>query len=563
MSVTDAPGTAPGEESASASGEDRPAVERSLASALVGAGLDGARVVFGPGGDAIPAGRLAERGAGCFADGAAPAVGVLMTNDRPTVEVLLGALVTGTPVVSLPLPSRGADMADYVRFLTGACRSQGVDEIVVDDAVASLVREVELGVPVRSHSEIHDRPLAQPAAGGFRLVQFSSGSTGAPKPVLLDDAALGANIMAMLTAVRPRPHDISVSWLPLSHDMGLVGMLLSSIAAGSRRWAEDGDIVLLEPAQFLRRPSMWLEAVDHWGGTFSAAPDFGYRMAAARPPSGAIDLSSWRCAIVGGEIVRADTLEAFAATYRTQGFDPVALCPAYGMAEIGLAATMTPVREPWRALAVSTAELMDGVVVAAPEGAPSTTVVASGRPLDGYDVRFDAAADVDGDAVRVGGMPQIAVRGPSLGADAVTGEPLGDADGWYPTGDAGFSDGGWVHVCGRIDDHIVAHGRKVHAPAIEAVVGEIDGVRGGRVVAVGLPDGDWVVVAEPSAAATVPRRQADELRQAVRRGVVRVASAQPDAIVLVRRGTLPLTSSGKLQRHEVRRRLVAGCLEVV
>jgi acyl-CoA synthetase (AMP-forming)/AMP-acid ligase II len=517
------------------------------ASQLIVDGLGGARVAFGCDDDVIAAGQLAEAGSSYFAPAAAaPAAGILMTNDRPTVEVVLGALVTGTPIVSLPPPSRGADLTAYADFLLEACRSQQVEEVVAEDGIAELLAGIELSIAVRRHSDLRSRPLAQPANNGFRLVQFSSGSTSHPKAVLLDDAALGANMAAILTAIQPRPGDVAVSWLPLSHDMGLVGMLLVGVAGAGPRWAQSGTIVLLDPMAFLRRPSIWPEALDRWRGTITAAPNFGYEMAARRPASQRLDLSTVRCAIVGGEITRAETLLLFAGCYETQGFDSLALNPAYGMAELGLAATMTPSDEHWRSYSLSTAALADGMVSRARSGESRTTLVASGRPLPGYDVDCDA-----GD----GAIGQIAVRGRSIGADGRTRTSYADIDGWYRPGDSGFLDEGLLYVCGRTDDHLVTHGRNIYAPAIEAAVTGIDGVRPGRVTAVGLPSGDWAVVAELSDPATASTALG-ALRQEIRRTVVQLTTAQPDEVILVARGTLPLTASGKLQRNEVRRRLL-------
>lgn len=517
-----------------------------LASQLVTDGLSGGHIAFGPDGTAVPMAQMAETGASYLSGGAAGAVGILMTNDRPTVEILLGAMVAGVPIVSLPSPSRGADPVAYGRFLEEVCRTQGIDEIVAEDSIAALLDG--FGLPVRPHADLAVRPLAEPPGGGFRLVQFSSGSTARPKPVSLDDAALGANLAAVLAAVGPRPGDTPVSWLPLSHDMGLVGMLLVSTAAASPRWAGSGTLVLLDPLAFLRRPALWIETISHWRGTFTAAPDFGYQMAARRPPTAAVDLSSLRCAIVGGEITKADTLAAFTTTYRGRGVDPAALCPAYGMAELGVAAAMTPPPVPWRSVRLSTGALADERVAPAVPALPATTLVACGPPLSGYKVRCRGPS---------GGTGTISVWGPSVGVDGRTGETFAGPDGWYTTGDTGFvDDDGWLYVAGRQDDYLVTHGRNIYAPAVEAAVAQLDGVRSGRVTAVGLPNGEWAVVAEPAARTPLTTAQLDTLRRDIGRAAVRVTAAQPDHVVVAERGHVPLTASGKLQRNEVRKRLL-------
>jgi fatty-acyl-CoA synthase len=294
---------------------------------------------------------------------------------------------------------------------------------------------------------------------------------------------------------------------------------------------------------------LWLEAISRWKGTFTAAPDFAFRMAVQRSLPGDLDLSALRCVIVGGEIVRADTLSAFTSVFCDHGFPSVAFCPAYGMAELGLAATLTPPDHEWRDVSVSSAALADQETRSPDRGEAKTTLVASGTPLPGYAV---AAGTSDH---RTG---QIAVRGPSVGLDGITKRGLADANGWFSTGDTGFLVGDWLYVCGRADDYVVAHGRNIYAPAIEAAVGEAQGVRAGRVTVLDRPTGEWVIVAEPADISLLRGAAAKALLRDIRRAAVDVAQATPDDVVLVAPGDLPLTSSGKLQRSQVRRRLLMG-----
>jgi len=512
------------------------------------AGVDRARITFGPDGDRVSGSELLDRGAAHFApDADGDAVGVIMTNDRPTVELVLGAVGVGARIVSLPLPGRGADLDDYVAVLRGACRAHDLSTIVVADEHAALLEPLEL--PVRRHSHLDGAPVGRPSETGFTLVQFTSGSTARPRPVILDDRALGANVDAILSVVQPRHGDVMVSWLPLAHDMGLVGMLLTGVAAVGPAWAGGADLVLLDPRQFLRRPATWLEVVSHWRGSFTAAPDFAFRMAVARRPSVPVDLGCLRCVIVGGEIVRAETLREFEQAFVASGFDPIAFCPAYGMAELGLAATMTPPDVHWQQAVVDTDALADDLVRPAGKGA-TTALVASGPPLPGYDVRVgDEASDASA-SVRA-----LSVQGPSLGIDGSSGARFGGTSGWYSPGDRGFLRDGWVHVCGRDDDYVVARGRNLYAPPIEAVVGAIEGVRSGRVTVVGQPDGTWVVVAEATKG-SIEGHDRDHLRWEIRRAVVELAGAKPDDVVVLAPGSMPMTSSGKLQRGAVRAQLL-------
>lgn len=514
-------------------------------SAMVRRGLEHARLVFGLEGSPVPAAELTDRGAAGFgAPVGGPPVGALLTNDRASVEIVLGALATGSGLVSLPLPGRAASVDQWVGFVSRACDAEGIEVIVARDDVAPLLDG--LGRVVVAHSARDGAALGGPTATGFRLTQFSSGSTGPPSGVVLGDADLGANVDSILHTVRPRPGDATVSWLPLSHDMGLVGMLLTSLASTQPEWVGAGDIVLLDPETFLRSPSSWLAALDRWRGTFTAAPNFGYQMLARTATAGSVDLGHLRCAIVGGDIIRASTLRRVEKALGPSGWSPTCFCPAYGMAEVGLAVTMTPVEERWRSTRLDHVALADRRWV--PDASGTVELVASGRTIAGYQVT------VAGDEDAIG---PLAVRPRSSGGCRSGGRPLVGADGLLQTTDVGFDDAGWLTVCGRDDDYVVARGRNLYGPAIEAAVGEVEGVRPGRVTAVGSPTGDWAIVVEVRTGAgdaEVP------LAERIRRAAVGCVSARPDEVIVVAPGRLPMTSSGKVQRHEVARRWAAGTL---
>jgi len=510
---------------------------------LLAPGLDAATIHFACDDITVPVRSLVDTGASLISEHSpAPAIGALLTNDPTSVALVLGAIVTGTRLVSLPLPSRGGDLIRYASLVRDSCSEQGVDRVVARDDVAALLASAN--VPALGHSAVDGEFLAHPGRAGFELVQFSSGSTGRPKGVRLDATVLGANVSAILSVLETGPDDIAVSWLPLSHDMGLIGMLFGALAAaGTRR--DSTRLVLLEPEQFLRAPARWLEAIGRWRGTFTASPDFGYRLA-ARPQTGPLDLSSLRCAIVGGEIVRASTLEQVEAALADAGLGATVLSPAYGLAEIGLAVAMTPINEPWVSTHLDTQALADGVWSPTTTASASTTLVASGRPLPGYRIAIDRPAP--------SAFGTIAIGGRSAGRDAATGRSFADDRGLVTTGDLGFEHDGWLYVGGRLDDHLVVAGRNIYAPAVEDAVSQVDGIRSGRATAIDIPDGSWIVVAEQEATTPASEQTRQRLRRAVRRAAVDVARAAPDEVGIIGRGTLPMTSSGKVQRHAVRRR---------
>lgn len=511
-------------------------------------GLPGARLVFGVDGEPKAAEALAARGRHRFTPTASgAAVGALLTNDEPSVEVLLGAISAGARLVSLPLPPRAADVATYADALRAACRAHDVHRVVARDDVAALLEGI--GIDALPHSRLDQEPLACPRTGGFDLVQSTSGSTGPAQPIVVDEEVLSQNIMAIVDRIRPQPGDATVSWLPLSHDMGLIGMLLTSLVSAADRWVGGGPVVLLRPEDFLRRPQLWLEALTRWRGTVTAAPDFGYRMATGRVP-GDLDLGPLRCAIVGGEVVRATTLRAAAEALGPAGLEAAALCPAYGLAEIGLAATITPPGEHWRERALDGRALADQRLEPPQGQRPATTLAASGPPLAGYGV--EVAAPRSG----IGGLlvsAPVAGRRPG-------GRVLTDERGLVPTGDVGFLDDGWLYVCGREDDHVVVHARTLHAPSLEAAIADVGAVRSGRATVVGLAGGEWVVAAEVAVEVLASAVDRDAVERQVRRAAVAASGARPDHVVLLPPGALPMTSSGKVQRHEVRRRWLASAL---
>jgi acyl-CoA synthetase (AMP-forming)/AMP-acid ligase II len=516
---------------------------------MIEAGLGTAGIRFGTDGSPVAAALLAESGARLYgADAPEPALVAVLTNDRASVEIVLGAILAGATLVSLPLPARGADLHDYAGLVRSALIACGAATVVARDDLAEGLRD--LGLPVRDHRMLGPRPLAHTRGPGFELVQFSSGSTRNPRPIAVDDRALGINVSAILATLGPRPGDVVASWLPLSHDMGLIGMLLATLAASDPRRAGDTGLVLLDPADFLRRPDVWIAALSEHRAAFTAAPDSGYRLALRRRAPEQTDLTSLRCTIVGGEIVRPATLELLTESLGPRGLSRGALCPAYGLAEVGLCATMTPPGAGWRERHLATAALGDQRFTAPSPGEPSTAIVASGCPLPGYEIRCEPA---HGDADQAGpGGGAIAVRGESTGVDGFTRRSYAGADGWMTTGDIGFVDDGWLYVVGRTDDYIVVRGRNVYAPSVEAEVGAVPDVRSGRVTALGLPSGEWIVVAEATSSARADGRA--RLVEEIRRAARRAAEASPDDIVVLAPGTLPMTSSGKLQRHEVQAR---------
>ncbi len=391
------------------------------------------------------------------------------------------------------------------------------------------------------------RPAVGP--GDLAFLQYTSGSTGRPKGVALTHANVLANIRAIGLALEVGPADKTISWLPLYHDMGLIGALLSAFV-----WQTP--LVLMSPFAFMMRPSRWLTAISKHRGTLSVAPNFGYALAAKRvTPSEreGLDLRSWRSAMNGAEAINHRSLVDFERTFAPHGFDARAICPVYGLAEASLALTFPRPGEVTHVERVDRAALADGRAVPT-EADDATTLTSVGRAVPGHEVKV---LGEDGAPLADRQVGHIVARGPSIMQGYFRDPEATSAvvkDGWLTTGDLGFMVEGRLYVTGRVKDLIIVRGRHFFAEDIERAAETVEGVRQGRLVAFGKYDDaearDAVVVLceckEVDEAAQ--RRIAEQVTEVVSR----VCGAAVDEVVLVAPGTIPRTSSGKLQRSLTR-----------
>jgi 1-acyl-sn-glycerol-3-phosphate acyltransferase len=411
--------------------------------------------------------------------------------------------------------------------------------------------------------------LAQPGASDpgpdgdaddAAFIQYTSGSTGQPKGVLLTHANLLANIRAIARGLELRPTDSGVSWLPLYHDMGLIGAWLNCLHNGL-------PLTLLPPTAFLARPERWLWAIHERRATLSAAPNFAYELCARRIGEEAlegIDLGSWRVALNGAEPVSPATLDRFARRFARCGFDPRAMTPVYGLAECSVALAFPKIgrgprvdrvrREPFE---------REARALPAESGAGGLEFVSVGSALPEHEVRVvdDEGRDVD---ERVVG--RLVFRGPSMTSGYYR-KPEATAavmlpGGWLDSGDLAYRADGELHVCGRRKDLIIKGGRNLVPQEIEEAAASVEGVRRGCVVAFGVPSASLgtealVVVAETRAADEADR---ERLAAAVTERVAAAVEIPPDRVVLVAPGAVPKTSSGKLRRADTRAQYLAGAL---
>jgi acyl transferase domain-containing protein/acyl-CoA synthetase (AMP-forming)/AMP-acid ligase II/acyl carrier protein len=405
------------------------------------------------------------------------------------------------------------------------------------------------------------------------FLQYTSGSTSTPKGVMVTHGNILHNTALIHEAMRLTPDAVAVSWLPLFHDMGLIGGILLPSASGIQA-------VLMSPAAFLQKPVRWLNAITKYRGTGSPAPNFAYQLCVSRVTDeqcAGLDLSSWTAAINGAEPVRADTLDAFCQRFGPFGFRPETLQPTYGLAEATLIVSGgRDAGAPPLVCMMDPAEMEAGRAREAADEAPARALVGCGRVLE-HGQRV-AIADPDTGVERAPGeVGEIWVMGPSVAAGywnrpAETAETFGArlATGEGPfmrTGDLGFVHGGELFVAGRRKDLIIIRGRNHYPQDVEVTVERAHpAVRPSCVAAFPVEvDGEeeLVVVAELKREAIRDRVDPAGVAAAVREAIVREHELRAHAVVLLRTATISKTSSGKIQRRASRDLFLAGGLAPV
>ncbi|MBV8394414.1 MAG: AMP-binding protein, partial [Alphaproteobacteria bacterium] len=382
-----------------------------------------------------------------------------------------------------------------------------------------------------------------------------------PHGVQITQAALMANLAGMVgpAGLDVVASDRAVSWLPLYHDMGLIGFTMAPLSCQM-------SIDYLTPRDFARRPMQWLNLISRNRGTVSYSPSFGYDLATRRGAMQVpddLDLSSWRHAGIGGDMVRPDVLERFAEAFESKGFRRSIFIPSYGMAEVCLAITFSPAGTGVRTDAIDRAELAENErAVPAADSADTQRArafVLCGRVLPGHQLEV---RDPSGKALGEREVGRIFVKGPSIMPgyfnDPEASRAVLTADGWLDTGDLGYLLKGEIVVTGRAKDLIIVNGRNVWPQDIEWAVEAKKIVKNGDSAAFSIetPDGERVVVA------VLARVASDEARVALARdvaGAVREAVAVDCDVVLVPPTLgLPMTSSGKLSRARTKANFLAG-----
>lgn len=476
--------------------------------------------------------------------------------------------LAGGSVTMLHQPTPRTDLAEWAADTVRVLEMVGAGLVLLGppfDPVHDVLTErgitvrqlADLGADQPENPPLPDRPHAE---GDTALLQLTSGSTAEPKAVRITHANLYANLTAMVEASQLRTErDVMVSWLPLFHDMGMVGFLTVPMAVGL-------ELVTVTPSDFLARPLIWADLISRYGGTVTAAPNFAYAVLGRqlrRAEDGSLDLSTMRFALNGAEPIDPEAVATFTEAGARFGLRAECVVAAYGMAETALGVSFAPI-ETGLQVDVIDAEQLEAHRRAVPvsvnaEGRSVRRFPLLGPPLPGLTARV---VGEDGTVLADREVGAIQLRGEAVTPGYLTVDgPLAtqDADGWLDTGDQGYLTEGTVVVCGRLKDVIIMGGRNIYPTDIERAAGEADGVRAGNAVAVRLDAGSGVGSSkrESFLVAVESRRAGDEeaeelIRKEVTAKVVSSVGVRPAKVVVLAPGSLPKTPSGKLRRAATR-----------
>jgi len=483
-------------------------------------------------------------------------VALMLPSSADYFYCFYGILLAGGIPVPIYPPARPSQIEDHMRRhvrILANCLARTFITVTEAKGVAQLLKSqvpnlqhIVSAAELTSSTAISIPPVITP--GDIAFLQYTSGSTGNPKGVVLTHANLLANIRAMGHVVNAGPKDVFVSWLPLYHDMGLIGAWLSSLYFAAL-------LVVMPPLSFLARPERWLWAINHYHGTLSASPNFGYEYCFRRIKDEDIkglDLSSWRAAFNGAEPVSPETLNNFSQRFKDFGFSKKAMMPVYGLAESSVGLAFPPLN---RGPVIDNIErntfMRTGV--ASPtlvEDEHAIKFVSSGPPLADHQIRV---IDPAGHELPERHEGRLEFHGPSSTSgyyrDAEKTQSLFDEE-WLDTGDLAYIANGELFVTGRIKDIIIRAGRNIYPHELEEAVGNVTGIRTGRVAVFGSEDKHskterLIVMAETR---SKDNNEREKLHTDINALATDLIGSPPDEVVLAPPGSVLKTSSGKIRR---------------
>ena len=499
-------------------------------------------------------------------------VHLLGSTTRELVTAIQGIWLAGGCVTVLPIPMRFHSLEQFMTQTRSLLHYGDACMLLLDSSLAHFYQEEPEDPPVVLLNEVQpgpDRPGAddyeEVQEDPYRLavLQFTSGSTSEPKGVQILHHRAGANLDGMVEAAEVVRDDIFVSWLPLYHDMGLIGFLTIPMTVGC-------SLVLASPQDFLSRPADWVHWLSEYQGTVTAGPNFSYVLATRalrriKDSEDKLNLSSLRIALNGAEPVDPDAVDRFVEAGEPFGLHPEAVFCAFGIAEVTLGGCFSPLMRGMACDTVNRTVLEEESVArpADPHDDNTRRLPLLGPPVPGLEMRV--CHQETGEALPMRCVGELEIRGEAVTPGYYKREELDHElfhDGWLRTGDLGYfvePPGGGepeLIICGRIKDVIIVSGRNIFPEDIERAVGTVEGVRTGNVIAFGL---EGARGKETLAVAAECRPEApSDLRDKIRSIVVEVCGVPPRDIVLLPPGTIPKTSSGKLQRSSCRNKYLEG-----
>jgi acyl-CoA synthetase (AMP-forming)/AMP-acid ligase II len=478
---------------------------------------------------------------------------MLLPEVRDAVPAIFGAWLLGAVPVQIGVPYRLSDVTTFIEQLGTTARTLRATTLLTSPRFAHLAPRGDTirVIPVVAEVSGTGNAVGPPAVPGSApaLIQLTSGSTGHPRAVVVSHRRLMLHMAAMSEALPSHERSVAVSWLPLHHDMGLIGGLLFPYFNGFPAH-------MISTETFRSRPFCWLETMSRVRGTICAASPSAYGIClrlAERARSAGLDLSAWECAMVGAEPVSLTLLRGFIDAFGPAGFSPNTFFPVYGLAEATVAVTFPALGAPLRFDCVEAARLeRDGCAVPARPGAGALEFTGVGRPIPGTTIRI---VDADRRTLPERRVGEIEVRSDSL-MEGYFGDPEATkatvVDGWLATGDIGYVADGVLFVTGRKKDIIIKGGHNVLPTAVEEPVSADPDVRSGCVAAVGV----WSHELQTERVYVVCETRLDperysELSERLRERL-RTCGIVVDRIVPVSPGVLPRTTSGKIRRRAVR-----------
>ena len=487
-------------------------------------------------------------------------VGIILPTSIDFFDAFFGAQMLGAIPVPLYPPVRLGKLEHYFERTSAMLSSIKTEVLITNTSIRRILGQLILkytppkGIVLASDLK-GEEYRGQVSPDHLAMGQFSSGTTQAPKAVGLTHRQILANVDAILNQVPldavPNHTAGGCSWLPLYHDMGLIGCIFPALSV-------PGKMVLIPPEVFLTKPAIWLKSISKHKSIVSPAPNFAYALCTERildKQIEGIDLSSWKLALNGAEPVAPKHLRSFQSRFEPFGLPKSALSPVYGLAEAALAITFSDVHERFSTHFFDREALSSGKAIQidkTTETHKTIELADVGRPLNGFAVEIRSNNNRQEDS----NVGEIWVKGPSLMSQYINDIPSPIVDGWLNTGDLGFIFEEKLYITGRNKDVLILRGRN-HAPHdLEHAVDHIDGVRTGCSVAVSelSEDGEKLIVF------IEVRTSKEDLAELCRKAILKATGLNPDAVILLEPGTLPRTSSGKLRRQETLRLFREGKL---